>query len=165
MKTHLVPITFLSFGLGTSSQVSFFWTWLSSYSIALTQCLSLLASLTSFDSTIDSKDKCTGSGICICFLLLVSTPVLLSPIICFGGWFFCTCWLGVFEGVSGTCWLLPSSNSSSACCFSFWFSSSSFSLIISPSSYSSGFSCLFGDGIDSSIFTLIVFTTLPNLKL
>ena len=148
--------TYLSFGLGTSSQVSFFLIWLNSSSIALIQCLSLLASSKSLGSTIDSKDKCTCFGVCTCFLLLVSTPMLLSPIICFGGWFLWTHRLGVFKGVWGTCWLLPSSDSSSSYCSSSWFSSSS---------CSSEPSFLTGDKIDSSVFPLMLSTTLPSLRL
>lgn len=98
LKIHLVPITFLSFGLGTSSQVSFFSIWLSSSYIALIQHLSLLASSTSFGSAIDSRDKYTCSGVCTYFLLLVSTPVLPSPIICSRGWFFLYLSVGHFQG-------------------------------------------------------------------
>ena len=99
LKTHFVPITFLSFGLGTSSHVSFFSIWLSSSSIALIQCSSFFASLKLLGSTMDSKDKCTCSGVFSSLLHLVSIPTLLSPIICSGGWFFWPWFLGVLEGV------------------------------------------------------------------
>jgi len=85
LKTHFIPITFFSFGLGPSSHVSFFSIWFSSYSIALIQCSSFLASWKLLHSTVDNNEKCPCSGVYDFFPLLISTPTLLSPMIFSGG--------------------------------------------------------------------------------
>jgi len=95
LKTHFLPITFLSLGRGTSSQVLFFSIWLISSSIALVQPFSPLAWSKLFGSILDSRDTWPCSGDWNCFLLLVSTPASLSPIIFSAGWLFWTYVVGV----------------------------------------------------------------------
>ena len=57
LKIHFVPMTFLSFGLGTNSQVLFFLICSSYSSIALTQHSSLHASITFCGSVEESNAK------------------------------------------------------------------------------------------------------------
>ena len=144
MKTHFVQITFLFFGLGTNSQVSFFSIWSNYSSMALFQNSSSLASSKQVSSIVDESARCVCSSEQI--LLLVSTLASLFPIIWFEGWFFYTRLLGVF---GGTCWTFSYASIGS-----------------SSSSPSTSFSSSFDSGLPvSSIVTLILSTTLFNLIL
>jgi len=153
---------FLFFNLGTGSHVSFFSIWSNSSSIALIQCPSLLASSKLLGSTVDNNVRCCCSGESI--LLQVSTPVYLFPIICFGGWFFCTYRLGVLEGIC-----CSSSWSCSTSVFSSSFDSSSTSSYFISSSLSYSFESLLLSfhfcACVSSIVTLILSTILLSLGL
>ena len=166
MKTHFVRITFLSFDLGTSSHVSFFSIWLSSSSISLIQCSSFLAYSKLVGSTVDSKYKCTCSGVRTYLLILVSILALLSPIICSGGWFFWTQGLGVLKGVWKFCWLFPLSSSS---CFSSCYSSYSSSSLSCFSSISIWSSWIYGFLLSflvlSQLLTLMLSTILLSMRL
>jgi hypothetical protein len=77
LKIHLVPTTFFSLGLGTSSQVLFFSICSSSSFISSIQYLIFLYSLNDLGSIRDNIE-CSESN---ASFLLVSTPAVLSPII------------------------------------------------------------------------------------